>query len=95
MKVIFNDYDYNDGNNFHYNFTGVIIDSDSDFCFYKNGKVHNENSWAQLICNPEEVSYSYYFYKDECYGVNDDFTNKSWKKKVKELKYLEELKIFI
>ena len=63
-----------------------------DPCIYfvKNKGFHNING-PSLICD----DYKSWYYKDVHYGDDDDFTIKSWKQKVKELKYLESLKIFI
>jgi hypothetical protein len=86
MKVIISYYYFN-------NFTGIIIDSDRDIVFYKNGKYHRENGPAINAYNTNGA-FSWY-YKGVFWGSDDDFTIKSWKKKVKELKRKERLNIFI
>jgi hypothetical protein len=64
-----------------------------DFKYWCNntGKYHNENhaAWIWKDGNKD------WYYKDKYYGENNDFTNETWKKKVKELKREEKLQIFI
>ena len=59
--------------------------------FYKNGIYHREDGMAFINLYVNEKDW---YYKGEHYGNNNDFTNKTWKKKVKQLKREEELKIF-
>lgn len=59
--------------------------------FYKNGRLHREDGPAVLYYGG---MYKDWFYKDKYYGENNIYTNKSWKQKTKELKYLESLNIF-
>lgn len=93
MKVIFSDYNSND-DHFHCNFTGIIIDSIGDVCFYKNGYVHNTNGPAKFIREFNNL-YVCYLYKNEYYGCDRDYTTKTWKQKVKKLKRRDKLNIFI
>ena len=60
--------------------------------FYKNGKYHREDGVARINLYINE---KLWYYKGEYYGVTNDFTNKTWKKKVKQLKREEKFKIFI
>lgn len=94
MKVIKIKFWENIIDGYNYFFTGVAIDIDNDFCFYKNGKYHRENGYTQLIKSKNFKDFLY-FYKDAYYGKNEDFTNKSWKKFVKKLKREEKLRVFI
>ena len=68
----------------------AIINIVQDENYYINGKLHRENGPA-IDC---KSGYKEWFYKNRYYGKNNSFTNKTWKKKVKELKYLESLEIF-
>ena len=65
--------------------------ADGDKYWFINGLNHRENGPA--------VEYKdggkYWFYKGKNYGYDNDFTNKTWKEKVLELKREERLKIFI
>lgn len=75
-------------NNF---FTGVCkVLVDNSIRHYKNGNLHREDGPAYEFVNSKS-----WWYKDKCYGVDNDFTIKSWKQKVKKIKREEELKIFI
>jgi len=61
--------------------------------YFINGKLHNEDSYAILY----EHDIIAWYYKDKRYGLDNDFNNESWKKRVEQIKYLEreeELKIF-
>lgn len=89
MKVI--SY-YNNNFDFHYIFTGIIIDSDCDIIFYKNGNFHNENGPSNIYYNTNGDFL--WYYKGAFLGSDYDFTIKSWKKKIKELKREERLGIF-
>jgi hypothetical protein len=90
MKVIhFNQPLYTDM--FYHNFKGVIIDMSRDICFFKNGRLHNENGPSVIYY--KITSYDWFF-KGNFYGADDNFTNKSWKRKIKELKRQERLTIF-
>ena len=60
--------------------------------FYKNGIRHRKDGATPIYLYINE---KLWHYKDKCCGENDDFTNKTWNKKVKQLKREEELKIFI
>jgi hypothetical protein len=59
--------------------------------WYINGIFHREDGPA---CEYENGN-KQWWYKDKNYGINNDFTNKTWIEKVEELKREEELKIFI
>lgn len=65
------------------------------FVTYKNNLYHNENNAAEFLGNDSPTSYinKYFWYKGICYINN--YTNKTWKKFIKELKREEELKIFL
>ena len=67
----------------------VIIANDS-IRYIKNGCYHRIGGPA--------IEYPYgsksWYYKDKLYGLDDDFTNKTWKEKIIELKREEELEIF-
>lgn len=65
----------------------------SAVCFYKNYKIHN-SFVAAVVCYNEDY-YKSFYYNGGYYGSDNDFINKTWKKKVKQLKREEELKIFI
>jgi hypothetical protein len=74
------------------NFTGIIIENYcGDICFYKNGKIHNENGPAIFY----KGNIKAWCYDGWQYGFDNEFTNKTWKEKVEYLKREEELKIFI
>lgn len=83
---------YNNNFDFHYNFTGIIIDSDRDIIFYKNGEFNNENGPSIIYYNTNGGCS--WHYKGVFWGSDYDFTIKSWKKKIKELKREERLGIF-
>ena len=65
------------------------------FVTYKNNLYHNENNAAEFIGNNSASHYlkKYFWYKGIRY--KDFYTNKTWKKFIKELKREEELKIFL
>ena len=67
----------------------IIIFVDCEIYILKDGNYHNEIGPA-IICK----GIKRFFYKGYFYGHND-FTIKSWKRKVKELKRQERLEIFI
>lgn len=72
------------------NFTGKCkITHPNVIRYYKNGLIHRENGAAEY-----SSGHKLWYYKNKCYGANNDFTKNSWKEKVKELKYLESLEIF-
>lgn len=73
-------------------FTGVCkVLTLNQIRHYQNGELHRDDGPAI----EEEDSYIQWFYKGYYYGYNNNFTNKTWKRKVKELKREEEFKIFI
>ena len=80
MKVISIISNFKHQNDF--SFTGIIVTHDCEICFYKNGSLHRENGPAVIY----EGSALAWARKDHYYGFFNDFTNKSWKKKVKILK---------
>ena len=55
----------------------VVILDDGTIAFVKSNSCHNINGPSFIYDN-----YRLWHYKDKYYGENDDFTNKSWKKKV-------------
>lgn len=59
--------------------------------WHANGLVHRE-------CGPAIIwqdGRKYWWFKENCYGIDNDFNIETWKEKVKELKREEKLKIFI
>lgn len=62
------------------------------FSYYSknNGGLHNEKGPAFVFKNGDKD----WYYNGQKYGINNDFTNKTWKKKVQELKREESFKIF-
>lgn len=66
-----------------------INNNDGAFIFVKNGKAHNETSYAYY--HPE-VFIKQFFYKNMSYNSTN---NKSWTKFVKHLKRQNKLKIFL
>lgn len=73
------------------NFTGICkVKMFSLIIFLKNGNYHNENGPA--------LEYAYgqkdWCYKGVCHGINNDFTNETWKELIKEFKRQQRLKIF-
>lgn len=73
------------------NFTGIVIDYDGDFVFYKNSKYHREDGPSENIMSMESEYFCHY-YNDNYYGEN--FTIETWKQKVKQLKREKRMKIF-
>lgn len=55
-----------------------------------NGFNHREDGPAVEYADGDKC----WFYKDKIYGYDNDFTNETWKEKVKEMKRKEELEIF-
>lgn len=72
----------------------IFINADDDIVFIKNYKYHNRNGPAVIktLANP---SHDQWWCYGKCYGHGDKFSIKSWKKKCKNLKYKERMKIFI
>ena len=68
----------------------AIIESNGKEYWFINGKRHREDGAAIIY----KSGYKEFWYKNKCYGTNNSFNIKTWKKKVKELKYLESLEIF-
>jgi hypothetical protein len=72
-------------------FTGVCkVLTLNQIRHYQNGELHREDGPAIEYADGSES----WFYKEKCYGFNDDFTIETWKEKVEKLKRKEELKIF-
>lgn len=69
----------------------AIIYKDGAKEWYIDGKYHREDGPALEGLN----NCKSFYYKDKCYGYANDFTNETWKQKVKELKREEELSIFL
>lgn len=59
------------------------------YCF--DGQLHREDGPSAEFADGDKE----WHYKNKIYGKNNDFTNKTWVKKVKELKRQEKLSIFI
>ena len=73
---------------------GQLISYNGTLYYYKDGEFHNEDGPAVIVLdNPIYNGYKDYFYKGRHYGRNN-FTIKTWKEKVEEIKYLESLEIF-
>lgn len=92
MKVISVINSFTDFDAYH-RFTGILIDK-FDICFYKNNKRHREVGGAVIIDYASFKKRFLFYYKDNYHGEHIH-TNKSWIKKVKELKRKERLSIFI
>lgn len=73
------------------NINGNNNNSDGAIVFIKNGKVHNETSYAFYHT---EFSIKQFYYKNRSY-INTNTTPKSWRKFVKNLKRQNNLKIFL
>lgn len=76
---------------FHHKKHASHIFKDGEKSWYYNGERHNISGPAIEYSDP----YKEWHYKNCYYGNGTTFTNKSWKKFVKQLKREEELKIFI
>ena len=69
--------------------TGIIV-FDNRIVFLKNGKRHRKYG-------PAIIFYSLlirWCYNGLFYGCDNDFTNETWKEKVKQLKRQDKLKVF-
>ena len=94
MKVIglkLNDFFIKKNKNIIYNAILFYLHQKDHFIFFmKNNIYHNING-------PSSISdgYKVWYYKGVRHGINNDFTIKSWKQKVKQIKREEKLKIFI
>ena len=89
MKVISNRFEYITS----VQIQKIIFITDDYICFYKNSHTHREDGPAIIPFTDKPYSIEW-TYKSDCYGYGDDFTNETWKKKVKELKRKEKLRIF-
>ena len=49
--------------------------------WYKDGKHHREDGPAEVF----NVNFTRWWFNDNFYGYNDEFTNESWKKFIKTL----------
>ena len=58
--------------------------------WFINGLSHREDGPTVEFADGRKS----WHYKDKFYGINDDFTNETWKEKVEELIRKEKLKIF-
>ena len=72
-------------------FTGIYLLKSGTIIFFMNGKFHNEKGPAIIYVLDSE---SQYYFNNIAYGYSFKFTNKKWKKKVKQIKREEELQIF-
>jgi len=72
-------------------YTGIVINNYDFFIFYKNGFFHCKNGPATEYLNGSKG----WYYKGRFYGYDNDFTIKSWKEKIKQLKHEKKLKIFL
>ena len=82
------------------NFSGVTVDRFGNTTYFICGKYSRINKpaiiYKKTACTVRRDATNYsWFYKGEYYGGDNDFTNKSWRKKVKELKRKEILSVFI
>lgn len=78
----------------------LIVISTGIIRFYKNSLLHNINGPAIIRFPNVHTNYMFrnkkeWYYNDKYLGSNQVFSNKSWKKYIKELKREERLKIFI
>ncbi len=65
-----------------FNFNLSAIYCDSSYCeFFKNGQIHNYKN-ASII----DFKFKKYFLNNKYYGCEYEFTKKSWRKFVRELK---------
>ena len=81
---------YNDKNNYLYWFktfdyitqnklSAIYMYDKNSIAFYINGILHNKrNAAVQSILKGSE-----YYLNDKCYGTEDDFTKKSWRRFIK------------
>ena len=71
----------------------ICLHYDSILCIHyvKNGNIHNEKFHAGYYVYPNLVVKHYRLHGNLNYHIS---SNKSWKKKVKELKRQEKLKVF-
>lgn len=82
------------------NFTGISILLDGTIRFYKNNKLHNKNGPAiirfpNVKTNVFTRNKKEWYYQNRYFGSNHSFSNKSWKKYIKELRQEEKLRIFL
>ena len=61
------------------NFTGVVKDKGGDIVYFLNGKLHREDEPA---CEYADGTKQWWL-NGKAYGINDDYTNKSWKRFVR------------
>lgn len=80
----------------HPNFTGISILLDGTIRFYKAGSIHKNNGPAHIrtIVNNNNFD-KLWVYNGGVYGYEDDFTIKTWKIKIKQIKQIEKFKIFL
>ena len=64
---------------FHRTDGPAIEESNGGKSWYLNGKLHREDGPAFYIGLYDQA----WYLNDKCYGYNDDYTNKSWKRFVK------------
>lgn len=72
-------------NEFELDFTGIQTDEGPHGGTFHvlNGKLHNEDGPAAIYADSSFGKG--WFYKDVCYGYNNDFTIQTWKEKIKEI----------
>ena len=76
---------------YHNEFGPALIYPNCEKHWHINGLQHREDGPAAQFADGKII----WYYKDEVYGYNNEFTVKSWKEKVENLKREESLKIFI
>lgn len=70
-------------------------DTEFRLAFIKNSQVHNEKHFAYFIINKKYKSKKkFHFFDGSHYIVNDYLSILSWKKKVKQIKRQNKLKVF-
>lgn len=73
-------------------FGTAIVLTTSFVYFFKKNISHNKYGPATIYRHSNYAMW--WCYKGISYGANEDFTIKTWKKKFKELKQQDKLKIF-
>ena len=78
------------------NFTGISILLDGTIRFYKAGSIHKNNgpAYIRTIVNNNNFD-KLWVYNGGVYGYKDDFTIKTWKRRIKQIKQIEKFKIFL
>ena len=78
-------------NNILHREDGPAIEKDGIKEWYKNGKLHREDGpaikWGDDIFfdKNDDPYVLYWYFNNKLYGINEEFTNESWKKFIKTL----------